>query len=128
MRPEYNRLIGLQGAITITGATVAYFLVSPLAAKSVAFGGGIALTSVLLIVWRFRQADRKVDASAEWLVRQAYRTLLERLVLVAFLFVLGMGILKLVPLWLLAGFVGAQLGWLVAPVWMRTKNEHGKRN
>jgi len=40
-------------------------------------------------------------------------------VLVACLLAAGMGILKLAPVWVLAGFVCGQLAWLAVPVWMR---------
>ena len=38
----------------------------------------------------------------------------------------GFGLLKLAPLWLLAGFVVGQAAWLLLPIWMklRTKNDN----
>jgi len=41
--------------------------------------------------------------------------------LVVFLLAIGFGLLKLAPLWLLAGFVSGQLAWLAVPVWISLK-------
>ena len=120
MRPEYRRLAGLQSAITIIGAVVAYFTVSPLAAKSVVFGGCIVLVSVLFLAWRHWQGDRKKEAGAEWHVRHAYRTAIERFVWAVAMLVVGFKLLEFAPLWMLAGFLGGQIAWLVVPVWMKS--------
>ena len=88
MRGEFIRLIGLQSAITITGSTLAYFVVTHLAAESVAYGSSIALVSTLWLSWRLRQGVRHENLGAEWCLRQAYRTLIERFMLVIFLLAL----------------------------------------
>ncbi|MDR2195089.1 MAG: ATP synthase subunit I [Gallionellaceae bacterium] len=122
MRPEYSRLIKLQGAITITGAAVAYFLVSPLAAKSVAYGGCIALASAWFLARRFQQGSLEKSADAEWHLRQAYRATIERFIWVAVMLVIGFKLLEFAPLWMLAGFLGGQAAWLAVPIWMRVEN------
>jgi hypothetical protein len=127
MRPEYRRLIGLQGAITITGATVAYFLVSPLAAKSVAYGGCIALASAWFLARRFQQGSLKKNTDAGWHLRQAYRTAIERFVWAAVLLLVGFKLLGVAPFWILAGFLGGQAAWLAVPIWMRIENEKWQR-
>lgn len=122
MRPEYIRLVGLQCAITITGAILAYFVVTPQAARSVAYGSCVALVSALLLSWRLRQGERHEDLGAEWCLRQAYRTAIERFAAVVFLLASGFKLLELMPLWMLVGFVGGQSAWLVAPVLMKFEN------
>lgn len=122
MRPEYRRLVWLQGAITITGATIAYFAVSPLAAKSAAFGSSIVLVSALFLAWRFQRGNREENASAEWHLRQAYRTAIERFAWVAGMLVVGFKLLEFEPPWMLAGFLGGQAAWLAVPIWMRVEN------
>jgi hypothetical protein len=122
VRPEYSRLIKLQGAITITGATVAYFLVSPLAAKSAAFGGCIALASAWFLAWRFQRGSVAENATAEWHLRQAYRAAIERFVWVAGMLLVGFKLLGFAPFWMLAGFLGGQVAWLAVPIWMRIEN------
>ncbi|MDR0246941.1 MAG: ATP synthase subunit I [Burkholderiales bacterium] len=119
MPPEYRRLVGLQGAITIVGAIAAFFAVSYLAAKSFAFGGSIVLVSVFFLAWRFQRGSRNKHASAEWHLRQAYRAAFERFAWTAVMLVVGFTLLKLEPLWVLVGFLGAQAVWLAAPIWMR---------
>ena len=128
MHSEKLRLAGLQGAITIIGAAVAYVVAAPLAAESVAFGGCVAMGGTLFLAWRYLAGGRQEHLGAEWILRHAYRTAFERFVVVACLLAIGMGILKLAPAWVLAGFVCGQLAWLAAPVWMRLKKQHGKRN
>ncbi len=122
MRPEYRRLVGLQSVIAVAGATVAYFAVSYLVAKSVAFGGSIALASTLLLAWRFQRGKRNENASAEWHLRQAYRVAFERFVWAVGMLIVGFKLLEFVPLWMLAGFLGGQAAWLIAPIWMRVEN------
>lgn len=126
MHPEYIRLVGLQGAITIIGAVLTYFVVTPLAAKSVAYGSCVTLVGTLLLAWRLRQGERRENPGAEWYLRQAYHTAIERFVWVAFMLAVGFGLLKLAPLWVLAGFVAGQAAWLAAPVLMklRTQNDN----
>jgi len=119
MRSEKVRLAGLQGVITITGAAVAYAFAAPLAAGSIAFGGCIAVAGTLFLAWRF--AAGQGHLGAEGVLRHAYRTAMERFMLVVFLLAIGFGLLKLAPLWLLAGFVSGQLAWLAVPVWISLK-------
>lgn len=126
MRPEYIRLVWLQGAITIIGAFFTYIFVTPPASKSLVFGSLIALMSTLFLAWRLRQGECKEGLGAEWALHQAYRTAIERFVWTAVMLGVGFGLLKLAPLWLLAGFVVGQAAWLLLPIWMklRTKNDN----
>ncbi len=121
MRPEQLRLAGIQGGITIIGAAVTYVVVAPWAAASVAFGGCVATVGTLFLAWRFVWGGRREHLGAEWILRHAYRTALERFMLVAFLLGIGFEFFKLAPVWLLAGFAGGQLAWLAVPLWMRLK-------
>ena len=91
-----------------------FFLVSGgFQAGSAGFGGAIALINVLLLEWRRYQTDtgRAIDARQSLLV--LYRSALERLLLVALLFALGLGALALDPLALLTGFVMGQVALLL---------------
>jgi len=82
-------------------------------AGSAVFGGAIALINVLLLEWRRYQTDkgRAIDARQSLLV--LYRSALERLLVVALLFTLGLGALALDPLALLTGFVMGQVALLL---------------
>jgi ATP synthase protein I len=91
-----------------------FFLVSGgFQAGSAVFGGAIALINVLLLEWRRYQTDtgRAIDARQSLLV--LYRSALERLLLVALLFALGLGALALDPLALLTGFIMGQVALLL---------------
>jgi hypothetical protein len=97
--------------------SVVFFLVSGgFQAGSAGFGGAIALINVLLLEWRRYQADkgRAIDARQSLLV--LYRSALERLLLVALLFALGLGALALDPLALLTGFVMGQVALLLTGI------------
>lgn len=126
MRPDYIRLVLFQGAITIIGALLAYLIVSPPAAKSLVYGSCIVLVSTLLLALRFKQGEHRESLGAEWILRQAYRTAIERFVWTAVMLAIGFGLLKLAPLWMLAGFVVGQAAWLLIPIWMklRTQNDN----
>ena len=119
--PEYTRLVGLQVAIMIFGAVLAYFVVTPSAAKSVTYGSCVALLGTLFLAWKFKQGEHRESLGAEWYLRQAYRTAMERFVWVAVMLAAGFGLLKLAPLWVLAGFIAGQAAWLVIPVWMKLR-------
>ena len=122
MRPEYIRLVCLQGAITVIGAIFTYLIVTPPAAKSLVYGSSIALMSTLFLAWRLKQGERQESLGAEWALRHAYRTAIERFVWVAVMLAVGFVFLKLAPLWVLAGFVVGQAAWLLIPIWMKFEN------
>ena len=82
-------------------------------AGSAGFGGSIALINVLLLEWRRYQTDKGRAIDARQSLRVLYRSALERLLLVALLFALGLGVLALDPLALLTGFVVGQVALLL---------------
>ena len=122
MRPEYIRLVLLQGAITIIGAVYTYLVVTPPAAKSLVYGSCIAMVSTLFLAWRLKQGEHRESLGAEWALRQAYRTAIERYVWTGVMLAVGFGLLRLAPLWMLAGFVVGQAAWLLIPIWMKFEN------
>lgn len=125
MCPEYVRLIGLQGVITIISAAVVYFAVSAAEAISVAYGCSIALVGTLFLAWR-AQGGKFGAASPEYQLRLAYRTAIERFMGMALLLAAGFKLFKLVPLWLLAGFVIGQAAWLLIPIRIRLRTQDDK--
>ena len=122
MHPEYIRLVGLQSAITIIGAIIAYWVVTSSAATSLVYGSCITLMSTVFLAWRFKQGEQQASLSAERVLHQAYRTAIERYVWTAIMMAVGFGLLKLDPLWMLAGFVVGQAAWLLIPIWMKFEN------
>ena len=72
------------------------------------YGGLIALVNVQLLVWRKRRVSRMRGMDARASLRVLYRSALERFVIVAALFALGLGLLGLDPLALLVTFLIGQ--------------------
>ena len=118
MRSEYSQQAWLQGAIAIIGAAITCGVVTPLAAASVAYGACIVLLSTFLLAWRFKQGEKK-NTDAEWVLRQAYQTAIERFVIVIFLLAVGIKLLQLAPFWMLAGFVVAQIASMIGMLWIK---------
>lgn len=121
MHLEHLRLASVQGAITIISAAVAYFVDTPLAAKSVAYGSCVATIGTLFLAWRLISGKGRESLGAEWVLRHAYRTAFERFLLAASLLVIGLKMLELAPVGLLVGFVLGQLAWLVVPFWVKLR-------
>jgi hypothetical protein len=115
----------LQLILIIISAVPTFFVVNPLAAGSVAFGGLIALINALLLNWRMRWGERHLNADAGWHFRQAFRSLFERFVVAATLFAVGLKLIKLVPPAMFTGFVLGQLAWIAAPLWVKLKSKNG---
>ena len=84
------------------------------AALAAAYGVSIALASAALLAWRERQAGQHPEWDQHRLMKVFIRVSLERLALLAGLLGLGFAVLDLLPLWLLLGLVGGQLGWIAA--------------
>lgn len=77
-------------------------------------GGLIILINVLLQHRALRKAESQARANAEHNLRIMMRCAFERFVVTIALFALGMGVWKLPPLALIAGFVVALTGQYVA--------------
>ena len=108
------RLVLSTQLVLVLLTSVVFFLVSGgFQAGSAGFGGAIAIINVLLLEWRRYQTDkgRAIDARLSLLV--IYRSALERMLLVALLFALGLGALALDPLALLTGFITGQVALLL---------------
>ena len=104
-----RRLAVLQLLLLAVISVVFYVYQGGFQAVSVWGGGAIAITQTLLLVWRRSCADSGRALSGGESLRLLYRTALERFVLVALLFALALGVLKLDPLALIAGFITGQL-------------------
>ena len=126
MQPEYSGLILLQIAITIMGAMFSGLMISFPASKSLAYGCLVALMSTFVLALRHKQGVSKESLGAEWALHHAYRTAIERYVWTAIMLGVGFGLLKLAPIWMLAGFVLGQIAWIFIPLWMklRTQNDN----
>jgi hypothetical protein len=107
MRKVLLHLFAIQGAVTLAIAIGFYIgFSSPLAAGSAVYGGVMAIVVSALLAWRVSRASRP-GASAAGL----YLSALERMAFIAAAFALAILVLKLVPLALIAGFIGAEIAY-----------------
>ena len=95
-------------------AVIAGYLLSWPGIAAAALGGLIVLISVLLQHRALRKAESQARANAEHNLRIMMRCAFERFIVTIALFALGMGLWKLPPLALMAGFVVALTGQYVA--------------
>ena len=101
-----RRLVVLQLLLLAVTSAVFFVYYGGFQAASVWGGGVIAMTHSLLLHWRRSCADRGRALSGTQSLRLLYRTALER-------FALALGVLKLDPLALIAGFIAGQMALLV---------------
>jgi len=123
IRPEFVRLLYIQCIVLVIAAFVTYKVADLSAAKSIIYGNLIVLISALFLTWRHGQQQH---AKAEWVLRQAYKTVIERFAVTILLLLIGLKLLELSPLWLIAGFVMGQAAWLLAPIWIRLRTQNDK--
>ena len=108
-----RRLVVLQLFLLAVTSAVFFVYYGGFQAISVWGGGVIAMTHTLLLAWRRSCADSGRALSGTESLRLLYRTVLERFALVVLLFALALGVLKLDPLALIAGFIAGQMALLV---------------
>ena len=112
-----RRLAVLQLLLLAVTSAVFYVYYGGFQAASVWGGGVIAMAHALLLAWRRSGADSGRALSGAESLRLLYRTALERFVLVALLFALALGVLKLDPLALIAGFITGQVALIVTGIY-----------
>ena len=108
-----RQLIYIVIFVVMAAALSGYFLSWPGVAATL-LGGSIILINVFLQHRALRKAERQARADAEHNLRIMMRCAIERFVVTIALFALGMGVWKLPPLALIAGFVVALTGQYVA--------------
>jgi ATP synthase protein I len=108
-----RKLVVLQLLLIAVTSVVFFLLYGGFQAGSVWYGGAVASVNGLLLEWRRHVADLGRALSAGESIRVLYRTALERFVLVALLFAVGLGGLRLDPPALLTGFIMGQLALFI---------------
>ncbi|MDH5190738.1 MAG: ATP synthase subunit I [Gammaproteobacteria bacterium] len=78
------------------------------AGQAALFGGAIAVINSLIQLWHMHRAETSAGCSIDQNMRIFYRCSIERLLSTAALFAIGLGVLKLLPLPMVIGFVVAQ--------------------
>ena len=113
MASGIRKLVVLQLLLIAVTSVVFFLFYGGWAAGSVWYGGAIACANSLLLEWRRHAANRGRALSAGESLRVLYRTALERFVLVALLFAVGLGALRLAPAAVLTGFIMGQLALFI---------------
>jgi hypothetical protein len=80
-----------------------------LSAASVWFGGGVAAINALLLARCSRRDAQAPERSPQQSLAAMYLCVLQRFVVIALLFALALGAMKLKPLAVLAGFIAGQV-------------------
>ncbi len=119
-----RRLALLQLALVAITSIIFFTMYGGFQAGSVWYGGLTATLNIGWLLWRRHCADTGRALSAGQSLRLLYRSALERFVLVAVLFALGLGVMQLDALALLTGFVAGQLALVILGIKGNSAN-HG---
>lgn len=110
-----RQVLAAQAVLGVIVPTAALGLGGGAAAGAALYGVLTALANTGLLMWRMRQGAQGGSHASRPLAG-AFRSTVERFVLVALLLGLGLGVMALQPLALTVGFALGQLGWFVAPL------------
>tara|TARA_B100000686_G_scaffold221502_1_gene228619 strand:+ start:8059 stop:8430 length:372 start_codon:yes stop_codon:yes gene_type:complete len=121
MKSSVHRTAVLQTVISVIVGIIAYILEGKEEAGAAIYGGVVALIGTLLLLWRMQSGKHKILKDAKHYLWIFYRSGVERFLVISILLAIGMGVLKLVPLLVLIGFVVSQLAWIITPLQGRNK-------
>jgi F0F1-type ATP synthase assembly protein I len=109
---------------SLVAATAAVFLVifETFSAVSVCYGGCMAAVNALLLARCAHRDVKAPDRSPQQSLAAVYLCVVQRFLLAALLFALGLGLLKLKPLALLSGFIAGQLVMVIMETRRLKKN------
>ncbi len=90
-------------------------------AVALTYGGGVALLSSGMLVWRWRQGQRDYHCDGARHLKSFHRSIMERFFVVGIMLSAGFAGLDLAPLPLLTGFIAGQLAWVIAAAVHKTE-------
>jgi ATP synthase protein I len=108
-----RRVLIAQFAITLAVALGFLMFFGTREAQSALYGGGALVLNSALLARRIRRAEAVGQRSAAVGAATLYLGAVQRFVLVLALLMVGLGLLKLLPVPLVAGFAAAHLGYLM---------------
>ena len=117
-----RRLLLFQSLVVAATAAVFVVIFETFSAVSVCYGGCVAAVNALLLA-RCAYRDAKAPGrSPQQSLAAAYLCVVQRFLLIALLFALGLGLLELKPLALMTGFVAGQLVLVILETQRLKKN------
>lgn len=111
-----RRVLLLQGLLGAAAAAGAFPLGGGHASVAAAYGASVSLVNAGLLAWHIRRGGRSSSGDASRELRAILAAGLQRLAVVVALLAVGFGILHLVPLALVTGFIMGQLGLLLSGI------------
>lgn len=109
-----RRVLLLQAALGAAAMIAVFPFGGAQASLAALYGASVSLVNAGLIAWHIRRGGRSSRGDASRELRAILAAGVQRLAVVAALLAAGFGILGLMPLALLAGFVAGQLGLLLS--------------
>jgi ATP synthase protein I len=117
-----RRLLLFQSSLVAATAAVFLVIFETFSAVSVCYGGCMAAANALLLRRCAQRDARAPERSPQQSLLAVYLCVVQRLLLAALLFALGLGLLKLEPLALLSGFIAGQLVMVIMETQRLKKN------
>lgn len=113
-RTGIQRVALAQAGLALAAALISGGVAGVGAGLAALYGALAALAVSAVLVWHERKSMRHPEWDRDRLFKVFVRAGVERLLLLAGLLIVGLGVLDLAPLPLLLGLLSAQLGWLAA--------------
>ncbi|MEA2078462.1 MAG: ATP synthase subunit I [Pseudomonadota bacterium] len=117
-----RRLLLFQSSLIAATAVVFLVIFETISAVSVCYGGGMVAANALLLRRCAHRDARATERSPQQSLAAVYLCVVQRFLVIALLFALGLGLLKLKPLALLSGFIAGQLVMVVMETQRLKKN------
>lgn len=106
----------LQAGLVLIGAGIALFVAGRDGAVAALYGGSVALANTLMLGRRVERVSRVVAENAQYGMVLLYISAVVRFVFILVAVAVGLGVLKLLPVPMIADFVAAQFAFVLAGV------------
>jgi len=117
-----RRLLLFQSLLVAATAAVFLVIFETFSAVSVCYGGCVAAVNALLLARCAHRDAKAPQRSPQQSLVAAYLCVVQRFLVIALLFALGLGLLKLKPLALMTGFIAGQLVMVIMETQRLKKN------
>ena len=106
----------LQAGLVLIGAGIALFVAGQDGAVAALYGGSVALANTLMLGRRVERVSRVAVENAQYGMVLLYISAVVRFVFILVAVAVGLGVLKLLPVPMIADFVAAQFAFVLASV------------